>query len=117
MNNAKLAIDFIDEEFETEQAPIIRQRQEEIVKIIESLQALVINENWKTLKLLFFDGLVAALEARLKSETMQRVINTDELHRLNGQLMWAKRYSDLHKLIDVYKLELTSLKEKLNASN
>ncbi len=116
MNNAKLVIDFIEEEFEVEKAPLIRQRQEEVVKIVECLQNLTSNSDWKTLKVLVFDGLVVALEARLKSEASKKVIDINELNFLNGQLMWAKRYSDLHKLIDVYKLELTNLGDKLNAS-
>lgn len=117
MNNAKIAIDFAEEEFEADKAPIIRQRQEEVVSIIEALQRLAGNGDWKVLKVLVFDGLVATLEQRLKLEATKKLIDTDELHRLNGQLIWAKRYSDLYKLIDVYKLELTSLKDKLNASS
>lgn len=116
MNNAKLAIDFVEEQFEAEKAPIIRQRQEEVVKIIECLQHLANSNDWKTLKVLVFDGLVVALEQRLKLEATKKIIDVTELNILNGQLMWAKRYSDLYKLIDVYKLELNSLKDKLNAS-
>lgn len=116
MNNAKLAIDYADEQFEEEKAPIIRQRQEEIAKIIDALIGVSSNENWKVLKVLVFDGLVVALEARLKSEAIKKILDTDEIHRINGQLTWAKRYSDLNKLIDVYKLELVNLGEKLNAS-
>lgn len=116
MNNAKLAIDYVEEQFEAEKAPLIRQRQEEVVKIIEALESLVLNGNWKVLKILLFDGLVVALEARLKLEASKKMIDVNELNILNGQLMWAKRYSDLNKLIDVYKLELTQLGDKLNAS-
>jgi len=117
MNNAKFAIDFVDEQFEEEKAPLIRQRLEEISRIIDSMQRIADNEDWKVLKILIFDELVATLEARQKSEASKKPIDTDELQRINGQLIWAKRYSDLYKLIDVYKLELTSLKDKLNANN
>ena len=116
MNNAKLAIDFLEEDFEQDKAPAIRQRQVEVVKIIEALDSLIVNEDWKVLKVLVFDGIVDALENRIKLEACKKPIDTDELHRLNGQLTWAKRYSDLNKLNDVYKLELTNLKDKLNAN-
>lgn len=116
MNNAKLAIDFVEEEFEAAKAPLIRQRQEEVASIIESLQRLANSQDWKVLKILIFDGLVEALEKRSKLEASKKMIDVTELNLLNGQLMWAKRYSDLYKLIDVYKLELTNLGDKLNAS-
>ena len=102
---------------EDEKAPILRQRQTELVKIIDSLQAIINSEDWKVVKVLVFDGLVDTLEKRLQSEASKKLIDTDELHRLTGQLMWAKRYADLNKLNDVFKLELTSIRNKLNANN
>jgi len=117
MNNAKLVIDFQDEQFEEEKAPVIRQRQVEVVQIIESLQRIADSEDWRTLNTLVFKGLVETLKERIHVEATNKTINSDELHRLNGQLTWAKRYSDLYKLIDVYKLELTTLRNKLNANN
>lgn len=118
MNNSKLAIDdLLLEEKVLDTTPILRQRQTEVIKIIEALQSILNSEQWQVLKELVFNGLVDTLEKRLVSETIKKPLDVDEIHRLNGQLIWAKRYADLNKLMEVYRLELTNLRSKLNANN
>lgn len=113
MNN-----DLFTEDIEPEVvSPILRERQSELVRIIESLQVISSSEPWQVLKSLVFDKVVEQLEKRLKLETAKKPIDTDEIHRLNGQLIWAKRYADFNKLIDVYRLELENIRSKLNASH
>lgn len=97
--------------------PALRQRQMDVAKIIESLQKILESTEWTMLKTLIFDGMVDSLEKRLKSESEKKELDIPEIYRLNGQLTWARRYADLTKLIDVYKLELNSLRNKLNEND
>lgn len=95
---------------------ILRKRQSELVKLIESLQAVTESEAWQNLKTLVLNGAVETLEKRLKAESERLELNLPEIYRLQGQLAYARR-TDLNKLIDVYKLELTSIGNKLNENN
>lgn len=110
MNNSLVT----DEEDKEDLKPRLRQRETEVIAIITALTNVIQTDDWNVLKTLIFDGLVASLEKRLKTEVGSDEIKTSELYRLNGQLTWARRYSDLSKLLDVYKLELTNLRKRIN---
>lgn len=113
MNNAR----FIDEEdIVVDTTVLLRQRQTELTRIIETINALSKLPEWQTLKELVFDGMTEKLEKSLQIEVKKPELNAPEIYRLNGQLQWAKRYGDLYKLAEAYKLELTNINKKLTVS-
>lgn len=121
MNNARIAIEsFKEEEAEAqeisalEQLPALRKREGELVTLIEALRRVEESDDWSTLKTALFDGVVENLEKRLKSESTKPEINTSEIYKLQGQLAWAKKYSDLGTLARVFRLELTNITQQLN---
>ena len=69
------------------------------------------SEDWNVLKSLVLDSLVENLDKRLKSGAEQLEVNVPELNQLQGQLIWARRYADLEKLVNVYRLELSALRK------
>lgn len=114
MNNSNLTIDL---EEEKDPVPVLHQMESELVKIIEAMQSIAISDQWKVLKELIFDDLVASLEKRISSEAKKKPIDEPEIYSLNGQLAWAKKYADFNKLADAYKVQLMNLRIKLNANN
>lgn len=111
MNNANLGM---EEEIVVDTTVFLRQRKTELVKIIEAINNLSKNDDWQVLKGLVFDGMVEKLEKTLQAEAKKIELNAPEIYRLNGQLTWAKRYSDLYKLAETYKAELNNITKKLN---
>lgn len=112
MNNAIFMVD--SEELVVDTTVLLRQRQAELTKIIEAINSLAKQPEWQSLKELVFDGLVEKLEKSLQQEAKKTELLPAEIYRLQGQLLWAKRYSDLYKLAEAYKLELNNLTKKLN---
>ena len=92
----------------------LRSREEELVEIIRAIREMVNTEQWSTLKRHVFDGVVEKLEKQLKDEATRPELNQPELYRLQGQLVWAKRYSDMDTLADAFRLELTNVRRQIN---
>lgn len=116
MNNSKLAIDSIslqEEEPKYDRLPELRQREEALLNIIDSLKKVQTTPEWSSLKTQIFDGLVVTLEKELRTEAKKENPDSSKLNRLAGQLKWAEKYSDLRKLEDVFRVELTNLRQML----
>ena len=113
MNNSKIAIDNVslslDESDNTEQ---LREREAVLVRIIEAIARVKDSEDWHTLKSLVFNSSVEKLERRLQAESERLKLDDSEMYRLQGQLIWARKYADLDKLADAYRLELSNLRKK-----
>ncbi len=117
MNLSKIAQENFDETpQEIDRTPWLRQRESELVKIIEALGRVGENEDWNILKQNVFDGVVESLERRQKDEANKAEINIKEMYGLQGQLAWARRYSDLGKLRDDFKKELVNVRGQLKSS-
>lgn len=120
MNNSLLAIEAISQEkpepqeVELDTSPWLRSREGELVTIVEALRSIEESESWSSLKKHVFDGVLENLERRLASEAQKATINEREMYKLQGQIVWAKKYSNLGTLADIFKLELTNIKKKLN---
>lgn len=111
MNNALL----IEEpEKPVDNTVYFRERRTTLLKLVKSINELAKSEDWNTLKELLFDGLVEKLEKSLKIEAEKDELQLKEIYRLQGQLIWARRYSDIYKLAETYKLEINNLNKKLN---
>ncbi len=116
MNNSFIAQNNITLE-ETDVTPRLRERESELVKIIKAIEGIEQSAEWQILKEKVFDGVVDSLLRQRDNEVEKKPLNGPMIHSLNGQLAWAKKYSNLSKLADIYKLELRKIKEQLNAKN
>lgn len=110
MNNAR----FVDEEEITIDNTLLRQRKATLIKLIEAINELSKNKDWQVMTDLLFKGLVEKTEKNLLSEAKQNKLNDPEIYRLQGQLIWAKRYSDLYRLAETYRIELGDITKRLN---
>lgn len=115
MNNSKLILDnFSIEDSVVDNTPLLREKEAELVRIIEALNAVKASEGWNTLKSLIFDGLLENLERSQRNVAESAEIKDSDLYRLQGKIFWARKYADLDKLADVYRLELSNLRKQLN---
>lgn len=114
MNNAFLQE---EQEIKEDNSVTLRKRQTEVVKIIEAINALAQREEWHVLKELIFDGIVEKLEKNLQQEAKKLELQPADIYRLQGELKWARRYSDLYKLAETYKAEINSITKKLNEND
>lgn len=110
MNNAKIAIENVSLEIEkpVDVMPMLRKRAEELTDIIEAINAIRGSSYWKTLEQKVFSGVTSALYKKLENESDEK-----EIFRLQGQIRWAEKYSDLSKLSDVYNEELKRIKKQI----
>lgn len=108
MNNSLLQLEVVEE---LDIKPQLRVRERELLEIIEAIRRVAASDYWQLLKVKVFDGIVNSLENRLRNEK-----NPTEMYRLQGQLIWADKYSDLEKMVQAYENELKSLRNKLNAN-
>lgn len=100
-------------EVQDERIPLLRARESELVKIIEALGRLSNTTEWSTLKSLVFDGVLENLEKRLASESHKMPLDDKAIYKLQGQILWAKRYSNLESLTNGFRTELINVR-KLN---
>lgn len=115
MNNSKLAIERLSLTVEKEKdfTPLLRQKEGELIEIIDSLQKIQNEEAWSSLKTRVFDSLTSSLERDIASEGKKENPNPLRLRFLAGELKWAERFSDLKKLGDAFRVELTNVRKQL----
>lgn len=117
MNNAKIALDNVFDPEPDDRLVELRKRETELVALLSITKNLLTNPDWLTLKELIFEPILSNLQKRLRIESEKTELNTPEIYRLQGQILWAKRYADLQKLADDYKSELSNLRTNLNAKS
>lgn len=117
MNNSFIAIENVSltEDEKLDHTPALRVRETELVAIIEALNHLALNPDWLLLKEKIFDGVTAGLKKLRDVEVEKKPLNGPMIHSLNGQLLWAKKYSDILSLAHIYKLELQNVRKGINA--
>jgi hypothetical protein len=96
-----------------DRTPWLRAKQDELIAIIQSLDEIEKTKAWKTLNSLVFEGVTENLEKRLINEAKRDTPNNLELARINGQLVWARKYSNLNELAEVFRTELKGIKQQL----
>ena len=111
MNNSQINI---EEPVSEERLALLRQREAELVKLIETILGVAGTEDWKKLKELIFDKEVSKLENRLFTEAKAVEISTPNLYRLQAQIVWARKHTDLEKMAQTFKVELENVKKLLN---
>lgn len=109
MNNSRIAI---EQDVESKETMLV-QRQGELTRIVEAIRRIADSEDWKVLKELVFDGVLKTLERQLKDEAQKATVVTAELYRLQGQLVWARKYADLDKLAEFFKMQIESIKNNI----
>ncbi len=110
MNNSSVFED-LQKEPVVDVKPKLRSEESRLVKIIEALRKIEESEAWSTLKNEVFDGLVDRLERDIQIEAVKNDPDPKKLNRLSGEWTWAKKYSDLSKLVDTYKVELQRIRK------
>ena|SRR3990167_922648 len=110
MNNSTIQL----EEKEDSRLSFLQEQQGELTQLIEAINRVEANEDWRKLKELLLDGLVEKLERQLKDEAKKDEVVLPKLYRLQGQIDWAKKYSNLKKIADEKRLEVENLKKQIN---
>ncbi len=110
MNNSRIAIEDVSLEYEEKMdtQPILREQATELLEIIEALEHVTESKYWKLLQVKVWGGILSGLQRRLNKEK-----DSQEMFRLQGQIVWAEKYTDLQKLTDVYRTKLTNIKKQL----
>lgn len=113
MNNSKIVLDANSLGLEEKATNIeaLRERETQLVRIIEALEGISHSTEWSTLKTLIFDSLVDSLERQVKYESERKNLDDSEIYRLQGKLSWARKYASLSKLSDEYRLELSNIRK------
>jgi len=112
MNNSKIAFDNIEDSSADRQS-ILLEQQGEFIQIVEAIKVIEGSVEWQKLKRLILDSVVTNLERQLFNEVSKQEINTPEIYRLQGQLVWARKFADLYKLAEVFKQQIENIKIQL----
>ena len=110
MNNSKIVYENSEEEGKTS---FLQKQQGELTQIVEAINQVETSENWQKLKKLFLDEIVTNLERQLALEAAKDEIDPPKMYRLQGELKWAKRYSDLKKLSEAKRQQIENLKNQI----
>lgn len=94
-------------------SPILREREGELQSILLAIKGVSESKEWAVLKSKVFEGLTTVLSRQIQSEAKKEIPDTLKLNRLAGQLLWAEKYSDLNKLEQFFRAELSNVKLKL----
>lgn len=114
MNNAKIASDNIFEETPFFSRNELEKKRSELAKLIEVINRIVQSKDWATLKSLLLDDVALILERQLVNEANKKEVNMAELYRLQGQVAWARKYTDLSQLAEFYKKQVAALNIQLH---
>lgn len=93
-----------------------RERESELIKIIEALNRVAESPEWQLLNDKIFGGVVDSLKREREVQVEKQPLNGPLIHNLNGQIKWAKKYLDLSSFANIYKQELINVRKQLNAS-
>ena len=95
---------------------LFRNKETELIQIIEAIEKIAESREWAILKEKLFDGVVAGLLRQRDTEVEKKPLNGPLIYSINGQLAWAKKYSDFASLSNIYKVELQNVRTKINAT-
>lgn len=110
MNNSKFSLEQFNVLGEAE-TPNLKDRETYLVGLVEKLRRVAASEDWCSLKNELFSKVVETLERQLQSEASAKNPDLQELARINGQLIWAKKYADLNTLADSFMVEVNNIKK------
>lgn len=119
MNNSFIAIENVSLELEPslDNTVHFRQRESELIAIIETINKIAESKEWKVLNDKIFNGVVEGLKRERESEIEKQPLNGPKIHNLNGQIKWARKYTNFTTLADIYKQELINVRKQLNGKD
>lgn len=117
MNNSMIPNEMLEMDEPVDNTVHFRQKEAELIKILEAINGLSANPDWLLLKEKIFDGVVDGLKKQRDIEVEKQPLNGPKIHSINGQLTWAKKYSNIADLAHIYKLELANIRKQLNVQN
>lgn len=89
-----------------------RERETELVRIVEAIGTITQTAEWDSLRELVFDKSKENLESRLLNEVKKHDLNLPEIYRLQGQLESHKKHS-LDTLLVNAQAELINLRKRM----
>ena len=113
MNNSNIQL----EEKEDSRLSFLQEKQGELAQLVEAINRVEANEDWRKLKDLLLNGVVDKLERQLKDEASKQEVNLPKIYRLQGEIEWARKYSDLKKFSNERRLEIENLKKQTHEPN
>ena len=115
MNNSKIAIEGLKviQESEVDRNPALQKRKAEFIRVIEAIDGVTKSKDWQTLNELIFKAVVETLEKTMKAEMKKRPLEEQQIYFLQGQLVWADKYSNLEQLKEKFKVELQHIRKQL----
>lgn len=91
----------------------LRENQAELIRLLDALTKLDESKEWHVLRELVFDKSVGSIERQILNESLAKEVNLPKLYKLQGELEWAKRYSDIERFADTLKKQLKNIKNIL----
>lgn len=91
----------------------LRERQTELIAIIEALVELDRSKSWNVLKELIFDKSVTSIERQMLSESLALEIKVERIYKLQGEWAWAKQFGDTDRFVEMLKKQLEDINNKL----
>src|SRR3990167_4477845 len=101
------------EETEDSRLSFLQEQQGELSRLVEAINRVEQSEDWRKLKELLLDGIVEKLERQLKDEAKKDEVSLPEVYRLQGQISWARKYTNLKKISDEKRLEIENIKKQI----
>lgn len=113
MNNSLLKIENVPLTMDStvDRSEMLKEREGKLLRIIEALRSVQGTKSWGVLQELVFDGLTDTLTKEINTEARQDNPDSLKLSRLAGQLKWAEKFSDLSKLENVFRIDLTNIRK------
>lgn len=116
MNNSFVSLNSLELETPVDNTVHFREQESKLIKIVEALNKVSENRDWKYLQDTIFQGVVDGLKRERETQIERQPLNGPLIHNLNGQIKWAKKYLDLLDLASIYKQELVNVRKQLNAN-
>lgn len=113
MNNSDIKLEIKEDS----RLSFLLEKQGELAQLVEAINRVEANDDWRKLKELFLNGVVEKLERQLKDEASRQEVSLPKLYRLQGQIEWARKYSDLKKFSNEKRLEIENLKKQTYEPN
>jgi len=109
MNNSLTT--YLELEEKIDNKPMLRQRETEIVEIIEAIERIINSNYWKIIREKVYDPDIEILKHQLITEQ-----DTIKLYRLQGKVDWIDKNLDLTKLLTSKKNELINIRRQLHGT-
>lgn len=97
-------------DFEEEIRKDTSSEEARLTRLIEAIARLLDNKDWRTTHELHFQGEEERINRLLFNEAKRDKLDEVAIYRLQGELKWAKRYSDIGQFGKILKNQLDKLK-------